>query len=93
MTVVADAGPLIYLAGAGQLALLPQLYDRVLTPRVVFDEIVVAGAGLLGAREVAAATWLVLEDAPPSPTLLRCARTGRSCRDPVGGTPARDLVV
>jgi hypothetical protein len=38
VTVVADAGPLIYPPGAG----------------------------LLGAREVAAATWLVLEDAPAS---------------------------
>lgn len=83
MTVVADAGPLIYLAGAGQLALLPQLYDRVMTPRLVFDEIVVAGAGLLGAREVAAATWLVLEDAPPSPELLRTLGRGEAAAIPL----------
>ena len=83
MTVVADAGPLIYLAGAGQLALLLQLYDRVLTPRVVFDEIVVAGAGLLGAREVAAATWLVLDDAPPSPDLLRTLGRGEAAAIPL----------
>lgn len=83
MTVVADAGPLIYLAGAGHLSLLPQLYDRVLAPRVVFDEIVVAGAGLLGAREVAAATWLVLEDAPPSPELLRALGRGEAAAIPL----------
>ena len=83
VTVVADAGPLIYLAGAGLLALLPQLYDRVVTPRVVFDEIVVAGAGLLGAGEVAAATWLVLEDAPPSPELLRTLGRGEAAAIPL----------
>lgn len=56
MIVVPDAGPLIYLAGAGHLDLLPQLYDRVVVPGVVFDEIVVAGTGLTGSREVAAAS-------------------------------------
>jgi predicted nucleic acid-binding protein len=37
--VVPDAGPLIYLGAASHLDLLPQLYDRVVVPRVVFDEI------------------------------------------------------
>lgn len=49
MIVVPDAGPLIYLAGAGQLDLLRRLFTRVVVPRVVHDEVVVAGAGLLGA--------------------------------------------
>lgn len=39
MIVAPDAGPLIYLAGAGQLELLRQLYHRVVVPRVVFDEV------------------------------------------------------
>jgi len=69
--VVPDAGPLIHLAGAGHLDLLPQLYDRVVVPRVVIDEIVVAGAGLTGSREVAAATWLEVEAASPDPALVR----------------------
>ncbi len=58
MLVVADAGPLIYLSVVGQLDLLPQLYDRVLAPRVVVEEIVERGAGLPGSSEVAAAKWL-----------------------------------
>jgi len=49
--VVPDAGPLIYLAGAGKLDLLARLYDRVVVPLVVYEEIVVAGAGLVGAAE------------------------------------------
>lgn len=68
MIVVPDAGPLIYLAGAGHLELLPQLYDRVVVPRVVLDEIVVAGAGLTGSREVAAAEWLKGRRPCPTPS-------------------------
>jgi predicted nucleic acid-binding protein len=42
MIVVPDAGPLIYLAGAGHLDLLRRLYDEVVVPRIVFDEVTVA---------------------------------------------------
>jgi len=80
MIVVPDAGPLIYLAGAGHLDLLPQLYDRVVVPRVVFDEIVVAGAGLTGSREVAEAAWIHVEAAPPDPVLGRILDRARRPR-------------
>src|SRR6185437_8763710 len=56
--VVPDAGPLIYLGGAAELDLLRKLYQEVVVPRIVYDEVVVAGAGLPGAQEVAAAGWL-----------------------------------
>lgn len=58
MIVVADAGPLIHLAAIGQLELIHRLSPEVLVPRAVFDEVVVVGAGLPGAAEVAAATWI-----------------------------------
>ena len=61
MIVVPDAGPLIYLGGANELELLRKLYDEVVVPRVVHDEVVVAGAGLPGAREVAACRWIRVE--------------------------------
>jgi hypothetical protein len=48
--VVPDAGPLIYLAGAGHLSLLVRLFDRVVVLASVYDEVVIAGAGLMGAR-------------------------------------------
>ena len=43
MVVVSNAGPLIALSKLGRLALLPALYDRVLIPQAVYDEVVIAG--------------------------------------------------
>ena len=43
MVVVSHASPLIALSKLGQLALLPQLYEQVLIPDAVYDEVVGAG--------------------------------------------------
>ena len=83
MIVVPDAGPLIYLAGAGKLELLTQLYDRVVVPRVVYEEIVLAGAGLVGSAEVSAASWLEVEDAAPDPVLARTLDRGEAAAIPL----------
>ena len=83
MIVVPDAGPLIYLAGAGQLALLPALYDEVVVPRVVWDEVAVAGAGLVGAAEVLAVGWLRIEDVTPDPTLALVLDRGEAAAIPL----------
>jgi predicted nucleic acid-binding protein len=72
--VVPDAGPLIYLGGAGQLELLRLLYAEVVVPRVVLEEVVVTGVGLTGADEVARATWLRIDDAAPDPGVLLAAK-------------------
>jgi predicted nucleic acid-binding protein len=56
--VVADAGPLIYLAAIGHFHLLPLLFGRVLVPKAVFEEVAVAGAGLPGSDEVRDASFI-----------------------------------
>ena len=43
MVVVSNASPLIIMSKLGQLNLLPQLYDQVLIPQTVYEEVVVAG--------------------------------------------------
>ncbi|CAG0928861.1 hypothetical protein TFLX_01106 [Thermoflexales bacterium] len=58
MIIVSDTSPLINLAAVGQLDLLRQLYDRVIIPQAIYDEIVIAGAGQPGAAEVKTASWI-----------------------------------
>jgi predicted nucleic acid-binding protein len=81
--IVPDAGPLICLGGAGYLDLLPTLYAEVVVPRIVVDEIVIAGAGLPGAKEVAAATWLRIEEGAPDPGLLGLLGPGEAAAIPL----------
>ena len=58
MKVVADASPLITLARVGHFDLLPSLYGTIIIPTEVHNEIVLAGAGLPGATQAAAADWI-----------------------------------
>ena len=58
MIVVSNSSPLITLSRAGQLELLHELYEQVLVPLEVFEEVTVAGAGLPGAEEIRSAAWV-----------------------------------
>jgi uncharacterized protein len=91
--VVPDAGPLIYLGGAGHLELLQLLYAEVVVPRIVVEEVIVAGAGLTGAEEVACATWLRIEDAEPDPDLLVLLDRGEAAAIPLAGRLHATLLV
>lgn len=57
MTLVVNSGPLISLARIGRLDLLPALFDEVVAPRAVFEE-VTRDPKLPGAAEIAKAAWL-----------------------------------
>ena len=58
MIVVSNTSPLVNLAAVGQLELLQRLYDKVVIPQSVHDEIVIAGAGQPGAIEIATFDWI-----------------------------------
>ncbi len=58
MNVVSDASPLIILAKIGAFDLLPRLHERIYISAEVYSEVVVAGAGLAGASQVAKAEWI-----------------------------------
>jgi len=73
--VVSDAGPLIYLGGVGRLALLRDLFGRVVVPRQVWDEVVGASAERPGSAETAAAPWIDVRTASPSPLTERLSET------------------
>ncbi|MFN6560622.1 MAG: hypothetical protein RMY28_012520 [Nostoc sp. ChiSLP01] len=59
--IVADSSPLISLSIIAQLELLPQLYQRILIPPAVWDEVTVQGVGLPGAQAVSQLTWLEIQ--------------------------------
>ena len=57
MTAVADSSPLVVLAKLACFDLLNKLFPLLYIPTEVYHEVVVAGAGLPGASEVAGAEW------------------------------------
>jgi uncharacterized protein len=58
VNAVADSSPLVILAKLGCFDLLHRFYPRVYISSEVHGEVVVAGAGLPGAAEVASAAWI-----------------------------------
>lgn len=63
MRAVTNAGPLIHLSWIGHLELLRILFDEVLVPRAVQEEVLRAGPGTLGLaslHQVFAANWLMI---------------------------------
>lgn len=93
MIVVPDAGPLIYLAGAGQVELLRILYAEVVVPRVVYDEVTVAGAGMTGSAEVAAAAWIRVVEQDPDAMLLGRLDAGEAAAIPLAASLGAVLLV
>lgn len=69
MLVVADASPLILLGRLGLLDLLPQLYDRVVAPRAVLQEVLGEEEDLPGGRAVREAAWLEILEVADEDTL------------------------
>jgi len=69
--VVTNSGPLIGLAAAGKLDLLGALFDSVLVPAAVYQEVVGAGLGRPGTDELPRAPWatVIHVDPPPEPLL------------------------
>lgn len=93
MIVVPDAGPLIYLAGAGKIELLRVLYADVVVPRVVYDEVTVAGAGMTGSAEVAAAHWIRVVEQAPDAALLDRLDVGEAAAIPLAAALGAILLV
>lgn len=58
MIVVADSTPIIALCRVGRLALLRQVFGRIVIPDAVWNEIVIDGQGRPGADEIQGQTWI-----------------------------------
>ncbi|MGB7592757.1 MAG: DUF3368 domain-containing protein [Terriglobia bacterium] len=70
MTVVADSSPLVILAKLGCFDLLKRLFPRLYISMEVHYEVVVSGAGLPGASEVAKAEWIEVKQLKNQADLL-----------------------
>lgn len=75
-SVICNSGPLIALAGIGQLDLLRRLFGAVMVPDAVLREVTEAGVGRIGAQEVAALSWLTPCVVEPPPDALLCDELG-----------------
>lgn len=58
ITVVSNTSPIFYLSTIGQLDLLRQLYDEILVPTAVFNEITSVGNTDASARIVPTLNWI-----------------------------------
>jgi len=72
--VVADAGPLIHLSLVRLLRLLPILYEQILVPDLVYNEVVREGDTLPGSAELRGADWIELVPHDPGAPLLQLLR-------------------
>ena len=61
MKAIVNATPLIALALLGRLDLLRQMFDEVIVPATVYQEVAVEGTGRPGAAAIAQADWLCFE--------------------------------
>lgn len=58
MSVVSNTSPIINLAMVGELDLLRQVYDSIVIPDAVYQEVMHPGMNAPGAREVATLPWI-----------------------------------
>lgn len=56
--VVANSGPLIGLASIGKFRLFKDLFDEIVIPSAVYNEVVIQGKDQPGAKETREADWI-----------------------------------
>jgi predicted nucleic acid-binding protein len=69
MKVIVNATPLIALGGINQLELLNQLFDEVIIPDAVYEEVVIKGAKKTGAIDLQKADWIKIEKVTSKTTI------------------------
>lgn len=64
MKVIVNATPLIALSKINQLEILNQLFDEVIVPRSVYNEVIVKGANKVGSDNLLKANWIEVQEVP-----------------------------
>ena len=61
MIVISDTSCIINLAQVGVLELLPKIFNEIVIPQAVYDEIVLKGSNRAGADEIKHAAWIKIK--------------------------------
>lgn len=69
MKAITNATPLIALAVLERLDLLPQIFDEIIVPTAVYEEVVTHGQARPGAVAIAQADWLRIASPTAVPTI------------------------
>lgn len=81
MIVVSNTSPIISLAAIGQLTLLQELYNDIIIPTAVYNEVANAGKTDVGAAAVQILSWIQtqqLTDNTPLATFPKALHAGES---------------
>ena len=62
MLIVSDTSPIINLAAINHLYLLPDLFGQIIIPQMVYQEIVIDGAGEPGSDDIQTAQWVKIQN-------------------------------
>jgi predicted nucleic acid-binding protein len=61
MVIISDSSPLILLARIGLLSLVKELFQEIIIPQEVYQEVVIQGESRPGSREAKEASWIKVE--------------------------------
>lgn len=62
MIVISDSSPLINLACINRVELLPAIFEHIIIPQSVYEEIVILGRGQPGSEIIESANWISIKD-------------------------------
>ncbi len=95
LVVVADTSPLRYLVEIGQIAVLPQLFEKIFVPSVVYDELSHPSAPLsVRAWANSRPGWVeVFPEAPSDDPALQALDAGERSALALGTSLGADLIL
>ena len=60
MIAISDSSPIAFLSRIGHLHLLRDMFDAVMVPQAVYDEVALRGRRRPGTADLIAATWITV---------------------------------
>lgn len=75
--VVVNASPLIVLFKARLADLLPQLFDEVLVPAAVWNEVIAGDSSDVAAQELSSASWAIHAEVSTIPPIISAWNLGQ----------------